>query len=61
LVFPSPITQQQIDETMKSIDAIKYQITVEREQKVGHDVMVHLSVFGKKCLNAWKEREEREE
>lgn len=46
------ITDEQIDELIKFKDDINYDIAVEREKAVRHDVMAHIYAYGKQCPKA---------
>ena len=47
-----PITQEQIDELKAHKDDINYDVAVEREKLVRHDVMSHVYAYGVQCPNA---------
>ncbi len=47
-----PITQEQIDELKAHKDDINYDVAVEREKLVRHDVMSHVYAYGQQCPNA---------
>ncbi len=47
-----PITDDQIAELKEHIDDINYDVAVERERKVRHDVMAHVYAYGVQCPNA---------
>ena len=46
------ITQEQIDEMKSHVDDINYEVAVEREKQVRHDVMSHVYAFGQQCPKA---------
>lgn len=46
------ITQEQIDELIKSKDDINYEVAKEREALVRHDVMSHVYAYGVQCPKA---------
>lgn len=46
------ITQQQIDELIQHVDDINYDVAMEREKQVRHDVMSHVYAYGVQCPNA---------
>lgn len=46
------ISQEQIDEMKASQDDINYEVAVEREAKVRHDVMAHVYAYGVQCPKA---------
>lgn len=47
-----PITQEQIDELKAHADDINYEVALEREKLVRHDVMSHVYAYGVQCPNA---------
>lgn len=47
-----PVTQAQIDELKEHQDDINYDVAVEREKLVRHDVMSHVYAYGQQCPNA---------
>lgn len=47
-----PITQEQIDELKANADDINYEVAVEREKQVRHDVMSHVYAYGVQCPKA---------
>ena len=47
-----PITQDQIDELKAHQDDINYEVAIEREKLVRHDVMSHVHAYGVQCPNA---------
>ncbi len=47
-----PVTQEQIDELKAHADDINYDVAVEREKLVRHDVMSHVYAYGVQCPNA---------
>ncbi len=47
-----PVTQAQIDELKEHKDDINYEVAVEREKLVRHDVMSHVYAYGVQCPNA---------
>ena len=47
-----PVTQEQIDELKAHKDDINYDVAVEREKLVRHDVMSHVYAYGVQCPNA---------
>ncbi len=47
-----PITHEQIDELKKYADDINYDVAIEREKQVRHDVMSHVYAYGLQCLKA---------
>ena len=47
-----PVTQEQIDELKAHADDINYEVAVEREKLVRHDVMSHVYAYGVQCPNA---------
>ena len=47
-----PVTQEQIDELKAHKDDINYDVAVEREKLVRHDVMIHVYAYGVQCPNA---------
>lgn len=47
-----PVTQEQIDELKAHQDDINYDVAVEREKEVRHDVMSHVYAYGVQCPNA---------
>lgn len=46
------ITQDMIDEMKAHVDDINYDVAVEREKLVRHDVMSHVYAYGKQCPKA---------
>ena len=46
------ITQEQIDELKASQDNINYEVAVQREKEVRHDVMAHVYAYGQQCPKA---------
>jgi adenylosuccinate lyase len=46
------ITQEQIDELKEHVDDINYDVAVEREKLVRHDVMSHVYAYGQQCPKA---------
>lgn len=46
------ITQEQIDELKAHADDINYDVAVEREKLVRHDVMSHVYAYGQQCPHA---------
>ncbi|MCQ4022973.1 MULTISPECIES: adenylosuccinate lyase [unclassified Ruminococcus] len=47
-----PVTQEQIDELKEHADDINYDVAVEREKLVRHDVMSHVYAYGVQCPKA---------
>ncbi len=47
-----PVTQAQIDELKAHQDDINYDVAVEREKLVRHDVMSHVYAYGQQCPGA---------
>ncbi|MBQ4341700.1 MAG: adenylosuccinate lyase [Clostridia bacterium] len=47
-----PITREQVDELEAHIDDIDYEVVVEREKEVRHDVMAHVYAYGLKAPSA---------
>ena len=47
-----PLTQAQIDELKEHQDDINYDVAVDREKLVRHDVMSHVYAYGQRCPNA---------
>ncbi len=47
-----PVTQEQIDELKAHADNINYEVAVEREKLVRHDVMSHVFAYGVQCPSA---------
>ena len=47
-----PITQEQIDELKAHVNDINYDVAVEREKLVRHDVMSHVYAYGQQCPKA---------
>lgn len=47
-----PVTQAQIDELKEHQEDINYDVAVEREKLVRHDVMSHVYAYGQQCPNA---------
>ncbi|MGN1097759.1 MAG: adenylosuccinate lyase, partial [Clostridia bacterium] len=41
-----PITQEQVDELKANADNINYEVAIEREKQVRHDVMSHVYAYG---------------
>jgi len=46
------ITQEQIDELKASQNNINYEVAVQREKEVRHDVMAHVYAYGQQCPKA---------
>ena len=46
------ITQEQIDELKAHVNDINYDVAVEREKLVRHDVMSHVYAYGQQCQKA---------
>lgn len=46
------ITNEQIDEMKRHQDNINYEVAIEREKEVRHDVMAHVYAFGVQCPKA---------
>ncbi len=46
------ITQEQIDELKAHVDDINYDVAIEREKQVRHDVMSHVYAYGVQCPKA---------
>ena len=46
------ITQEQIDEMKAHVDDINYEVAIEREKLVRHDVMSHVYAYGQQCPKA---------
>ena len=46
------ITQEQIDELKAHVNDINYDVAVEREKLVRHDVMSHVYAYGQQCPKA---------
>ena len=46
------ITQEQVDEMKAHVDDINYDVAVEREKLVRHDVMSHVYAYGQQCPKA---------
>lgn len=46
------ITQEQIDELKSHADDINYEVAIEREKIVRHDVMSHVYAYGQQCPSA---------
>lgn len=46
------ITQEQIDELIANQDNINYEVAMQREKEVRHDVMSHVYAYGCQCPNA---------
>jgi adenylosuccinate lyase len=46
------ITQEMIDEMKAHVDDINYDVAVEREKQVRHDVMSHVYAYGQQCPKA---------
>lgn len=47
-----PITSEQIDELKAHADDINYEVAIEREKVVRHDVMSHVYAYGVQCPKA---------
>lgn len=47
-----PVTQEQIDELIEHRDDINYDVAIEREKQVRHDVMSHVYAYGQQCPKA---------
>ena len=47
-----PVTREQIDELKAHADDINYEVAIEREKLVRHDVMSHVYAYGVQCPNA---------
>ena len=47
-----PVTTEQIDELEKNKDNINYEVAIEREKLVRHDVMAHVFAYGEQCPTA---------
>ncbi len=47
-----PITEEQIDELKQNADNINYEVAIEREKQVRHDVMSHVYAYGVQCPKA---------
>ena len=47
-----PVTQAQIDQLKEHQDDINYDVAVEREKLVRHDVMSHVYAYGQQCPDA---------
>ena len=47
-----PVTKEQIDELKEHKDDINYEVAIEREKKVRHDVMSHVYAYGVQCPKA---------
>ncbi len=47
-----PVTKEQIDELKEHKDEINYEVAIEREKKVRHDVMSHVYAYGVQCPKA---------
>lgn len=47
-----PITEEQIAELKEHADDINYDVAVQREKEVRHDVMSHVYAYGVQCPNA---------
>ncbi len=47
-----PITKAQIDQLKEHMDDINYDVAVEREKLVRHDVMSHVYAYGQQCPDA---------
>ncbi len=47
-----PITDEQIDELKAHADDINYEVAIEREKVVRHDVMSHVYAYGVQCPKA---------
>ncbi|MGI6031466.1 MAG: adenylosuccinate lyase [Eubacteriales bacterium] len=47
-----PITQEQIDELEAHKDDINYEVAIQREKQVRHDVMSHVYAYGQQCPKA---------
>jgi adenylosuccinate lyase len=46
------VTQEQIDELKAHADDINYEVAIEQEKKVRHDVMSHVYAYGVQCPKA---------
>lgn len=46
------ISQEQIDELKSNIENINYEVAVEKEKEIRHDVMSHVYAYGLQCPNA---------
>ena len=46
------ITQEMIDEMKEHVDDINYDVAIEREKQVRHDVMSHVYAYGQQCPKA---------
>lgn len=47
-----PVTQEQIDELESKAEDINYEVAVEKERQVRHDVMAHVHAYGAQCPKA---------
>ena len=47
-----PVTQEQVDELKANADNINYEVAIEREKQVRHDVMSHVYAYGVQCPKA---------
>ncbi len=47
-----PITQEQVDALKRHADDINYDVALEREREVRHDVMAHVFAYGEQCPEA---------
>ena len=47
-----PVTKEQIDELKANAENINYEVAIEREKLVRHDVMSHVYAFGEQCPKA---------
>ncbi len=47
-----PVTREQIDELKAHAEDINYEVAIEREKLVRHDVMSHVYAYGVQCPNA---------
>ena len=46
------VTREQIDELKAHMDDINYDVAVQREKEVRHDVMSHVYAYGVQCPKA---------
>lgn len=46
------ISEEQIDELKSNIENINYEVAVEKEKEIRHDVMSHVYAYGIQCPNA---------
>ncbi|KRQ87016.1 Adenylosuccinate lyase [Caloramator mitchellensis] len=46
------ITDEQINELRSHVDAINYEVAIEREKQTRHDVMSHVYAYGEQCPKA---------